>query len=36
MRASVSRSIIFGVVPEEMSAWKPLIAPHAMVMKTNG
>ena len=26
------RSIIFGVVPDEISAWKPEIAPHAMVM----
>ena len=33
---SVSRSIIFGVVPEPTSAWKPEIAPHAMVMNTNG
>ncbi len=32
----VSLSIIFGVVPELMSAWKPEIAPQAMVMKTNG
>ena len=32
----VSLSIIFGVVPEPMSAWNPLIAPHAIVMKTNG
>jgi hypothetical protein len=28
--------IIFGVVPEEISEWNPLIAPHAMVMKQNG
>ena len=33
---SLSLSIIFGVVPVAMSAWKPEIAPHAMVMKTNG
>ena len=33
---SDSRSIIFGVVPDEISAWNPEIAPHAMVMKTNG
>ena len=33
---SVSLSIIFGVVPERDSAWKPEIAPHAIVMKTNG
>ncbi len=35
-RQSLSRSIILGVVPLETSAWKPLMAPHAMVMKTNG
>ncbi len=35
-RRSRSRSIIFGVVPEPMSAWKPEIAPQAIVMKTNG
>ena len=29
-------SIIFGVVPEAISAWKPEIAPQAIVMKTNG
>ena len=33
---SLSLSIIFGVVPELMSAWKPEMAPHAMVMKQNG
>ena len=33
---SLSLSIIFGVVPEEMSAWNPEIAPHAMVMKAKG
>ena len=33
---SDSLSIIFGVVPEPISAWKPEIAPQAMVMKTNG
>jgi hypothetical protein len=33
---SVSLSIIFDVVPVETSAWKPEIAPHAIVMKTNG
>ena len=27
---------IFGVVPEEIRAWKPDRAPQAMVMKTNG
>ncbi len=26
----------FGVVPLDTSAWKPEMAPHAMVMKTNG
>jgi carbon starvation protein len=29
-------AIIFGVVPDEMSAWKPEIAPQAIVIKTNG
>jgi hypothetical protein len=33
---SDSRSIIFGVVPELTRAWKPEIAPQAIVMKTNG
>src|SRR5205807_997091 len=28
--------INFGVVPEEISEWKPEIAPQAMVMKQNG
>ena len=36
MRASRSRSSSFGVVPEEISAWKPEIAPHAIVMNANG
>ena len=31
-----SLSIIFGVVPEEMSAWKPETAPQAIVMQTKG
>ncbi len=31
-----SFSIIFGVVPEEMSACHPETAPHAMVMNRNG
>ena len=31
-----SFSTIFGVVPEEISAWKPETAPHAMVMNRNG
>ena len=35
-RMSLSRSIIFGVVPDAMSAWNPEIAPHAIVMNTNG
>ena len=35
-RACDSRSIIFGVVPDEISAWKPDTAPHAMVMNRNG
>ena len=29
-------AIILGVVPEEISEWKPEIAPQAMVMKQNG
>ena len=29
-------SIIFGVVPEEISEWKPDTAPQAIVMNTNG
>ena len=36
MRASVSRSSSFGVVPLAISEWKPEIAPHAIVMKQNG
>jgi hypothetical protein len=36
MRASGSRMRSFGVVPEETSAWKPEIAPQAMVMNANG
>ena len=35
-RAWLSRRIIFGVVPEEISEWNPLMAPHAIVMKQNG
>ena len=31
-----SFSIIFGVVPEAISAWKPDTAPQAMVMNRNG
>src|SRR2546428_10109175 len=36
MRASLSRSIILGVVPEATSAWNPEIAPQAIVMNANG
>ena len=35
-QACHSLEIIFGVVPEEISAWNPEIAPQAMVMKQNG
>ena len=35
-RASLSLVSILGVVPEATSAWKPLMAPQAMVMKANG
>ena len=35
-RTSRSFSISFGVVPEEIRAWKPETAPHAMVMNRNG
>src|SRR2546422_10130391 len=35
-RASLSRAIIFGVVPEATSAWNPDTAPQAIVMKANG
>ena len=35
-RASLSRVSILGVVPEATRAWKPLIAPQAMVMKAKG
>jgi hypothetical protein len=33
---SLSLMIILGVVPEEISEWKPDIAPHAMVMNIKG
>src|SRR3954451_8384814 len=33
---SLSRSIIFDVVPDETMAWNPEIDPQAMVMKRNG
>ena len=36
MRACDSRWIILGEVPEAMRAWKPEMAPQAMVMKQNG
>ena len=36
MRTWVSFSNIFGVVPEEISAWKPETAPQAMVINRNG
>ena len=36
IRASVSRVIIFGVVPDATSEWKPEIAPQAIVMNANG
>src|SRR2546425_11646623 len=35
-RASLSRAIILGVVPEATSEWNPEIAPHAIVMNANG
>jgi hypothetical protein len=35
-RTCVSFSIIFGVVPEAISEWKPESAPQAIVMNTNG
>ena len=35
-RAWLSRVTILGVVPLEMSAWNPEIAPHAIVMNANG
>ena len=31
-----SFGIIRGVVPEPISAWKPLMAPHAITMKQKG
>jgi hypothetical protein len=36
MRAFFSLSSSLGVVPDEISAWKPETAPQAMVMKMNG
>ncbi len=35
-RAWVSFSSSLGVVPDEISAWKPDTAPQAMVMNRNG
>lgn len=35
-RAWLSFSMSFGVVPEEIGAWKPERGPHAMVMKRTG
>ena len=35
-RASRSRSSSLGVVPDAMSAWNPLMEPHAMVMNAKG
>lgn len=35
-RIWLSFSNSLGVVPEEMSEWKPDSAPHAMVMNRNG
>ena len=35
-RMSLSRSTIFDVVPVDTRAWKPEMAPQAMVMNTNG
>src|SRR2546422_9138095 len=32
----ISFAISLGVVPEEISEWKPEMAPQAMVMKQNG
>ena len=31
-----SRSASFGVVPDAINAWKPEMAPQAIVMKTKG
>src|SRR5258708_34818712 len=36
IRASGSRAIILGVVPDATSEWNPEIAPHAIVMNANG
>src|SRR3989441_1915447 len=35
-RASDSRAIILGVVPDATSEWNPEIAPHAIVMNAKG
>src|SRR5258707_14275213 len=36
IRASGSRAIIFGVVPDATSEWNPDTAPQAIVMNANG
>ena len=36
MRMSRSLPSSLGVVPDEISEWKPEMAAHAIVMKTNG
>ena len=36
VRTCDSFSIIFGVVPDAISEWKPERAPQAMMMKTKG
>ena len=36
IRTWLSLAIIFGVVPEAISAWNPDNAPQAIVMNTNG
>ena len=35
-RAWLSRSSILGVVPEDTREWNPEMAPHMMMMNTNG
>jgi hypothetical protein len=35
-RASRSLASSLGVVPDAISEWKPEMAPHAIVMNTNG
>ncbi len=36
IRVSVSRAMSLGVVPLEIKEWKPLMAPHAIVIKAKG